>query len=61
MSESEKDDVIHFQLCSRISTCCPDVVIGSKTVTIADDEGGRVELTREEFKQLVDKSNEYLE
>lgn len=61
MSDSENENVVQFQLCSRISTCCPDVVIGPEYVTIEDDEGGQVELTRDEFQLLVDKSSEHLE
>lgn len=61
MSEANDRDRIRFQLCSRVSTCCPEVVIDGEYVTIEDDDGGRVKLTRDEFKQLLERSSKHLE
>lgn len=40
-------------LCSG-SKCCPEALIDGDVITITDDDGGKVTLTREQLAILVD-------
>lgn len=40
-----------FRLCDHDS-CCPEVRIGESEVTITDDFGGEVRITKAQFEQL---------
>jgi hypothetical protein len=46
-------DVKKVVLCSG-SKCCPEALINGDTITIKDDDGGTVVLTREQVKILWD-------
>ncbi|MFB6355964.1 MAG: hypothetical protein ABEJ65_05560, partial [bacterium] len=52
-------ETVTFELCSRLTTCCPEVEIGEEKVTITDDDGGCVRLTKQEFEILLDRVGEY--
>ena len=41
-------------LCSG-SKCCPEALIDGNVVTITDDDGGKVTLTKEQVKILFEK------
>ena len=43
-----------FYLCSE-GKCCPKVIVEEEIVTITDDEGGQVKLTKEEIRILSEK------
>jgi len=42
-----------FKLCTD-EKCCPEAVVKGDTITITDDFGGRVELTRKQIDILVE-------
>jgi hypothetical protein len=42
-----------FMLCSE-GKCCPEVVVDKDIITITDDDGGQVKLTKEQVRILWD-------
>ncbi len=44
-----------FKLCSE-GKCCPEVTVKEDQVIITDDFGGKVRLTKEQFRILRDSS-----
>lgn len=47
--EEKEGKVVKLCTCGQ---CCPEVEIGDSGVIIRDDLGGKVELTKEEWKLL---------
>jgi len=43
-----------FNLCKE-GSCCPEVVVDNGIVIITDDDGGKVQLTKEQVKILWEK------
>ena len=43
-----------YTLCHIDQNCCPTVTVGDNDVTIKDDFGGEVKMTREQFSILSD-------
>lgn len=48
-------DEIIVNLCGKGKGCCPTIAVNSEEVTIEDDFGGKVKLTKEEFEILKTK------
>jgi len=46
-------------LCGRPSACCPVVNIERDNITITDDYGGKVVLTKDQFVMLKDVDEDY--
>ena len=42
-----------FMLCSE-GKCCPEVFVDKDIITITDDDGGQVKLTKEQVRILWD-------
>ena len=53
-----KANVTHVQLCG-VEGCCPTVEIhhGSDRIVITDDDGGKVTLTKEQWREALAKVN----
>ncbi len=57
MSESRNPKrVTRVRLCG-VKGCCPVVEIHPDKVVITDDDGGRVTLTKEQWREALSKAN----
>ncbi|MDO8507214.1 MAG: hypothetical protein Q7S53_01450 [bacterium] len=52
---TQEPEVQTHRLCHIDQNCCPEVAVGRETVSITDDDGGRVELPVSAWNILKDR------